>query len=263
VARDQTFTADLERLEPGTRHINAGIPGTAPDAYLLVLRQWLAAEPVDLAVMYIFEGNDLQGLDDNYPCCNWQSILTYGTDGPVLRCPTASSVDLAAAGATWLRYNSPPPYLIRALIGPSVAAAHIGAAIQRAMLAMPVLAFPSQDMALEHLESILRAARDELRSRRTPFVVVVLPARDSVEDPAAAGRAVPAILAVARRLDVPALDATEVVRQGAARGERMFFDNPSDPHFTATAHEIVARWLHDQLPAATERARAANDRPAG
>jgi len=55
VRRFGTFTADLERLEPGTQHINGGIPGTAPDAYLVVLRQWLALHNVDLAVMYIFE----------------------------------------------------------------------------------------------------------------------------------------------------------------------------------------------------------------
>ena len=41
--RDRTVTAELERLEPGVEHINAGIPGTAPDAYLAVLQRWLAS----------------------------------------------------------------------------------------------------------------------------------------------------------------------------------------------------------------------------
>jgi hypothetical protein len=59
VPHDQTFAADLEKLEPDTQHINGGISGMAPDEYLVVLRSWLARQPVDLAVMYLFEETTL------------------------------------------------------------------------------------------------------------------------------------------------------------------------------------------------------------
>src|SRR4029077_20527712 len=80
IPRDQTFTADLEKLEPGVQHINGGISGMAPDDYLVVLRSWIARHQIELAVIYLFEGNDLNGLDSPHPCSNWQPILSYAGD---------------------------------------------------------------------------------------------------------------------------------------------------------------------------------------
>src|SRR5262249_12497842 len=117
--RDQTFTAGLERLEPGVQHINAAIPGTAPDAYLAVMQSWLKTQPVDLVVMHIYEGNDLDGLDSRYPCCDWQSLLTYDAPDAALRCANATEPDFKRAGWAWLRQHEPPPYLVRALVGTS------------------------------------------------------------------------------------------------------------------------------------------------
>ena len=56
VPRDQTFAADLEKLEPDVQHINGGISGMAPDDYLVVLRSWIARHPIDLAVIYSVRG---------------------------------------------------------------------------------------------------------------------------------------------------------------------------------------------------------------
>ncbi len=249
VSREETFTADLERLEPGTQHINGGIPGTAPDAYFLVLRQWLTLHDVDLAVMYVFEGNDLAGLDDQYPCCDWQSLLTYGSGGPAMRCPTAARIDFSKAGGTWLRYNSPPPYLVRALIPYSSAAAYIAAVIVSRMPLKPLAVHQSEATEFQHLESILRAVRDAVRVRRTPFVVVVLPSRTWAENRTTEHLA-PEIVKVAQRLNLPALDTSDVVREAVVRGQHIFFDMPLDPHFSAAGHAVIARWLHDRLAAA-------------
>jgi hypothetical protein len=250
VARNETFTADLERLEPGTQHINGGIPGTAPDAYLVVLRQWVALHDVDLAVMYIFEGNDVDALDDYYPCCHWQSLLTYGPAGVALRCPTAGGIDLSGAGTTWLRYNGPPPYLVRVLIPYSSAAAYLGAAIVSWMPLAPIAVQQSQETKLLHLESILRAARDELRARHVSFVVVILPSGTWDEDPATAQHLAPQILEIARRLNVPAFNALDAVRDEAKRGRQIFLA-PGDPHYNAAGHALIAQWLHDRLAATT------------
>lgn len=244
--RDATFPAALEQLEPDTQHINGAIPGIAPDAYLLVLERWIQTHALDLAVMYVFEGNDLAGLDDAYPCCRWDSLLVYGSAGPARRCPTAAPIDFAAAGSTWLRYSSPPPFLLRALTGYSSAAAHAAAAIVNAMPNKPLAVRQSEETELQHLSVILRAARDALRARGVPFVVVVLPARTWVENPATP-HATPEIIRVARDLGIPALDAGNALTTEATHGQHVFFDAPTDPHYSAAGHAFMARWLHEQL----------------
>ena len=153
VAREQAFPALLDRLEPEAQHINAAIPGIAPDAYLVVLRRWIAEHAMNLAVMYVFEGNDVAGLDDHYPCCRWDSLLVYAAGPPAMRCPSAV-LDMGAAGFTWLWYNSPPPYVVRALIGYSSAAGHLGAAIMSRMSGMPLAVRESEAEQFQHLERI-------------------------------------------------------------------------------------------------------------
>ena len=244
--RDETFTAELERLEPDTQHINGAVPGIAPDAYFLLLERWLATHPLDLAIMYVFEGNDLAGLDDDYPCCHWNSLLTYGPDGPQRRCPVAPPLDFAAAGATWLRYNSPPPYLLRALVGWSAAAAHAAAAIVNTMPNKPLLVRQSQETQLQHLGAILGAARDALRARGVPLVVVILPSRTRVAN-SASEQLAPAIIDVAPQLDLPVLDAGEALADPASSGRGVFMDAPGDPHYSAVGHTLIAAWLHQRL----------------
>ncbi|TMB48042.1 MAG: hypothetical protein E6J56_25745, partial [Deltaproteobacteria bacterium] len=150
--RNQTFTAELDRLEPGAEHINAAIPGTAPDAYLAVLQRWLASGQVDVVVMHVYEGNDLDGLDSRYPCCGWQPLLAYENGTAALRCAHGTVPDFSRAGWAWLRDHNPPPYLLRALIGTSAAAAHIAAAMARESY---LLVDQPLETRLAHLESIL------------------------------------------------------------------------------------------------------------
>ncbi len=245
LTRDETFTAGLERLEPGVQHINAAIPGTAPDAYFAVLLQWIAAQPIDLVVMHIYEGNDLDGLDSRHPCCDWQSLLAYGAAGAAMRCSTPTAPDLGRAGFTWLRYHNPPPYLVRALVGTSSAAAYLGAAMT---LDPYLLVDQPMSTRLKHLELILGSARDALAARHIPFVVDVLPTRSWLEDQKTWQHYGPAILEVARLVDVPALDPSVPLRDAVVHGQRLFFDN-GDIHFNAAGHRVLATWLHDRLAA--------------
>lgn len=251
VARDQTFTAYLERLEPETQHINAGIPGTAPDAYLLVMRRWLALREVDAAVLYLFEGNDLFGLDDSYPCADWQSLLSYTDAGAELRDVTASRVDLGNAGFTWLRYNSPPPYLVRVLIPHSVAASHLAAAIVAANRRQPFAHNLPPQTALLHLGAILRAAREDAERHAIPLIAIVIPSRFWVEHPDKTHHYSPAMIEAAKAAGVLVYDAWDAISAAVGRGENVFLDVPGDPHFNAQGHELIARWLHNQLAAAT------------
>src|SRR5262249_27443383 len=111
IPRDHTFAADLEKLEPDVQHINGGISGMRPDDYLVVLRSWIARHSVDLAAIYLFEGNDLNGLDAPHPCSNWQPILSYAGGQATLHFPSPHND--RGIGLTWLLINSPMPYLLR------------------------------------------------------------------------------------------------------------------------------------------------------
>jgi hypothetical protein len=243
--RDQTFTAQLELLEPDVQHINAAIPGTAPDAYLALLGRWIETQPIDLVVMHVYEGNDLDGLDSRYPCCDWQSLLVYQADGAALRCAQATAPALGRAGFTWLRYHTPPPYLLRALIGTSSAAAYVGAAMS---LEPYFLTDQPLDSRVDHLTAILRAARDTLATGDVAFAVAVLPGRPWLEDPNSWQHYSPSILEATRRAGVQAFDSSDFFRDAVARGQSLFFEN-GDIHFNANGHRLLANWLHERLGA--------------
>jgi len=247
--RDQTFTAELERLEPGVEHVNAGIPGTAPDAYFAVLGRWLATRHVDVVVMHVYEGNDLDGLDSRFPCCGWQPLLSYDDGSAALRCAHGTSPDFARAGFTWLRYHNPPPYLLRASIGTSVAAAHVAAAMTQEPY---FLADQPLETRLAHLEAIFRSAADTLRARGIPFMVDVVPTRSWLEDGLEWQHYGPRIVEVARRVGVDVVDGSAMFRDAAGRGQKLFFEN-GDIHFNASGHRLWAHWLHDALPSAAQR----------
>jgi len=247
LARNETFTAVLESLEPGVQHINAAIPGTAPDAYLALLQAWIEKQKIDLVVMHVYEGNDLDGLDSAYPCCDWQPLLAYSDEGAALRCRQATALALGHAGFTWLRYHTPPPYWVRALIGTSSAASYIGAA----MTLEPYFLFDQPLAArLDHLEKILRSARTTLAARNIAFAVEALPARSWLEEGATWQRYGPNIVEAAHRAGVPVLDPSDFFRDAVAQKQSLFFEN-RDIHFNAEGHRLLATWLHNQL--ATEK----------
>ena len=244
VARDETFTAALETLEPTTEHVNAGVPGLAPDAYLAVLESWIARQRFDVVTMYLFEGNDLRDLDGPYPCCGFVSLLAYDDSGPHLRCATPTPFDFAAAGFEWLCYNSPPPYVVRTLVDDSAAAARVAAALVDLGQRYSVPSSSTAEERREHLAAILRKARDELARRGTGFRVVIFPSHaESAADPPDHA----ALVALVGTVGVPVLDAAPVLRAALASG-REIFHRPFDPHFNRAGHRLVAGWLHESWP---------------
>jgi hypothetical protein len=244
VPRDQTFTVRLDELEPDVQHLNGGISGMAPDDYLVVLRRWVERQSVDLAVVYLFAGNDLVGMDAPHPCSAWQPILTYDDGKARLRYPTAPQM-AHGLGAQWLFRNSPLPYLLRAMIvGRSVAAAFVGAAFD----SWVTHGAWRRDDQLEHLETILRSARDELRERHIGFLVVVLPAAGAIGIPGGPSDYLSRrVREITARLDIPALDASDVIRESLARGEHPIQSDRS--HFNEEGHRLIAKWLHAHLAA--------------
>ena len=248
--REETVTAGLERLEPGVEHINAAVPNSAPDAYLAELNSWVETHGIDLVVMHVYEGNDLDGLDSPFPCCDWQSLLVYGSAGATLRCAQATESALSRAGM-WLRYHNPPPYLLRALVGTSTAAAHLAA---RTVLEPYFLADQPVGTQLDHLETILRSARDLLAAHHISFVVDVVPTRAWLETLETRQHYAPRIVERAERAGVPVLDGSDVFRNAVVGGQQLFGENhPYDIHFSAAGHALWASWLHEQLAAVALR----------
>jgi hypothetical protein len=249
VARDRTFTVNLEKLEADVQHLNGGISGMAPDDYLVVLRKWVARIRLDLAVMYLFAGNDMNGLDAPHPCSRWESILVYEGGRAALRFPDAPESD-RGIGLTWLLINSPLPYLARVMIvWNSAAAAFCGAALDA--WASKVDA-PNARLEFEHLEAILRSARDELGAQNVAFAVVVLPHAGAIGLPEGPSDSLSReARAITQRLGIPTLDATQPIREALARGEHPI--QPDGSHFTDEGHWLMARWLHAHLNRAASR----------
>jgi hypothetical protein len=254
VARHEAFPAVLEDLAPTTEHVNAGIPGIAPDAYLAVLEAWVGRHRFDAATMYLFAGNDLRDLDAPYPCCGFAPLLAYDDGAPRLRCATPTPFDVTAGGFEWLRYNSPPPFLLRVLVDDSAAAAHSAGALLAMSQRRSLTSASTASERREHLTAILRAARDGLGARGTAFRVVVFPSRLE----AAAWEEAQEhdeLVGLVTRLGIPLRDATAALRAALAeRGD--IFVRPNDPHFNRAGHASIAAWLRDAWPgAATAGAR--------
>ncbi len=245
-AREDTFSAALNQLEPDTQHVNAGISGMAPDDYFVVLNRWVEREPFDLAIMYLFSGNDIRAIGAPHPCSNWDSILAYDGQHAQLAYPD-QAMPYGGVGLKWLAVNSPLPYLLRVLIAQeSAAAAYLGALQPLNWLQY----HENPEQKYERLEMILRSAKEGLAARNIPFIVVMLPSNDAFQDaPDGPARDLSRELTeIAHRLEIPRLDATEMLQASLDRGEHPFQSDRT--HFNAEGHQLVAEWLHEVLPQA-------------
>jgi hypothetical protein len=252
-------TDELKPLLPGFNEVNIGMPGTGPDIQYYVLLQWLksARQPPVLVVHHLFPGNDLEDMDQDFHFCNGSGILEYLPSKPVpCRHPQwqFSIYDLLM--------EATPPYLVLATERYSVAAAN--AANSFLMLHARMDAWkgrarivddphpPDYERRWEHIEQIMAAERDDLRSRGIPLIVAVFPYRQSLEsaDPerTEASTVRRRMLDIVQRLGIQTIDAwpafeDAVRRDGAAR----YFLPPQDIHFTLAGHQLYARLLADEM----------------
>ncbi len=249
---DGRFTDDLAKLEPNVEHINAAVFATAPDAYISIMRRWVAQQPIDAVVMHL-NPNDTLEIDGPYPCAGWHSLLVYDDGVPHLRYATDHSGD--PNPLRLLLQNSPPPYLLRAAVRFSASAAHGAAAcVQLGRRFGYASATGDYDLGVAHIEMILRAARDELRARHIALVAEILHFRFDAE----AGVHQTNLKAIPEKLGIVTLDSWDPLIASLARGEQPFTNagGPTDSHFSAAGHAMMAKWLHEQLPAAIEQARS-------
>lgn len=252
VERREAFPALLEGMEPGSQHVNSGIPGLSPDAELLLMRNWVSRKPFDLVVVHLFTGNDIKEMDSAYPFCADGPLLDYESASLRARCPKPG-FRLARSRLGWMLAHSPPPFALRALAGRSALAKR--SALGLLALRMKVMGeHREESLAWSHLEAVLRAFRDELAAKGIPLVVDVLPLREALEarDPtiteayATRGR----MLEIAQRLGVRTLDPWSTFAEAVKRdGSEPWFSTAMvhDLHFGPKGHDLLARWLHERL----------------
>jgi hypothetical protein len=254
---DGRFTDDLDRLEPDVEHVNAAIGGSGPDVYLSILRRFLTRNDVDAVVMHLTP-NDYDDVDrPYYPCSDWKPLLVYGPSGTGLRFTEPRPYGREAQLVAW--QQSPPPFVLRACVHFSSLAAHLAAAIvdiQQRVAARSTVRSDAERRA--HVTAIMRDVVAELRVRDVPLVVNVFRDRAGVERnliPESAPE--DTMRQIAETLGVVVLDTWEPLVAAVRSGVSPFTNQagPTDSHFNADGHALIARWLHRELPAAIERAR--------
>jgi hypothetical protein len=260
VEGNETFAAALERLDPGVAHINAGAAGSSVDAYLMVLRTWIDRAKPTRVVVHLFTGNDLDEIDQPYSCCEAQSFFTYPNGQPQQRCTTPRR---KFSTFTLLR-QAPAPYPVRVLTGLSWSARHAANAFKLFSFRLSVRYKPPPpppDVAYAHIEAVLQALRDDLRARNLPLTAVVLPFRGALQSEhpkdSREWHIAQRFLAIARRLDVPVLDAWDYFEHLTREegGSRLFVTPPDwDVHFSAEGHLRYAKWLLGELGPGLRRA---------
>jgi hypothetical protein len=264
VPHDHTFTAELERLQPGVAHINAGVPSTAPDAHLPAAQRWMERRRFDAVVLHLFVGNDLAEMDLPYPCCADGPLLRYDDGGAKLRCEQPRWAWALRDDTRYYAVMSPPPLPVRAVSDVSELARWVVVATVQVRDALRGRASPRPDR-WEHIEAVLRALRDETTRRGVPLLLVVHPQRSALVAPYP--RATEAwdvrarSLDAARRLGVPALDAWDLLADAIRRdGEQRWFASTerNDPHYSVDGHALVARWLGERIDAALAARPTAN-----
>jgi hypothetical protein len=262
-SEDGRFTDDLNGIEPDVEHVNAAIPGTAPDVYLALARLFIARHDFTAVVMHLTP-NDFWGVDEaQYPCSDWQPLLVYGPSGTGLRFPDVHPYTIQRSRLSWLLQNSPPPYVLRACVRFSSFAAHLAAALVHLGRRLGYMPADVGDVVREaHLAAILRDARDELSARHIPLVVDSFRERLEVESGKLAEEGVEASMKrIAEGLGIVTLDTWPPLAAAVGRGVQPFTNagGPTDSHFNAQGHALIAAWLHEELPGAIDRARAQGD----
>jgi hypothetical protein len=250
------FPVVLGRLQPDVTHVPVSVAGTGTDAQYLIARAVLGDRPVDLLVLYVFVGNDLEDMDRSYACCPGGPILAY--DETRVAGPRCEEPEWEFPVRP-LFARSPPPYPLRVATAFSWLARRACDAFSRATLTMegPLGlggAVYGTEAQWAHFEASLVAIRDFLDRRGTSFLVVIFPFRQSIEsaDPDATpgGRVRDRVAGVLERLRIRTMDATPVVARAVAEspGARFFANQTDDDaHFSPHGHDVIARWLAPTL----------------
>jgi hypothetical protein len=254
VYEEKAFPAALRALQPDVHHFNFGIGSADTDFEFLALHRILAVHSPTIVVLHVFTGNDINGIDEAYGCCDSGPLLDYHEGGPTARCPEPR---WHFSLRTYLA-RSPAPYPLRVATAESYAARHMVVAFSRLVFGLETSSAdgaPSVSpiaVRWQHFEQILAKLRDELGRRHVRFVVTILPDRHALESeqPAnvAAYQTGRRVAAVTARLGIETLDAWELFADALRKdGSRPYFLDDNDIHFSVGGHLLVAKWLAERL----------------
>ena len=254
-------TSLLELADPTVAQLNAGIQATAPEKLkkaaivenkimramrpLLASKRSASIETLLDAVVFHLAVNDLADIDTTpLPCAGYQTLLSYPPHGPpVLRHPTPSRME-SAHGVTWLLVQSPPPYVLQALLPGSMLASWTSWGLLRAGMALGFTGSEPTREKVAHLAAILRAARDETRARGAAIAVQVYGERAGDAPAGASAEGTELMVRIAEREGVPVLDARPALAACRASGQQPFLDRV---HLSLVGHRATAAWMRGAL----------------
>ncbi len=268
VGQGEAFPAVLQRETPAVRQVNLGVEGTAPDYHLLMVRKAVPRLPVQLVVVHLFIGNDIEGLGQPYRCCADGPLLQLTPDRVAARCPAPRWIEGFGESMAWFAAVSPPPAIVRHYAPVSQLARYVIAAVkglQQHYFAVSVSGeswwadllesrersgrAPSEraDEQWKLFEAIMRTLRDELAQEHVPLVASVLPLSIALERPApkatesyqVRGR----MLDILERLHIEALDPWDDIEASVKQHGRDSIFAGGDVHFNASGHRFYAQWL--------------------
>lgn len=252
--------------------MNLGVEGTAPDYYLLMVRKAVPRLPVQLVVVHLFIGNDIEGLGQPYRCCADGPLLQWTADRLEARCPAPRWTEGFGESMAWFATVSPPPAIVRNYAPTSQLARYVIAAVKGLQQRyFAVSAFgdswwddllesrersgrPPSERAQEQwklFEAIMRTLRDELAGEHVPLVASVLPLSIALERPASRatesyqvrGR----MLEILERLHIETLDPWDDIEASVKQHGRDSIFTDGDVHFNASGHRFYADWLLRRL----------------
>lgn len=237
ISEDDRFVGRLDARDAVRSHVAVATPGIAPDVLTAAAPRWLAHGAADLAVLYVFGGNDSGEMGMALPCCP-EGVIDIVTGAP--RCAEPAPLH----GLARTLYRSPPPWpLWEAAEYSRVAAWTVAWMAWRPRAGGDLVG--RDDVELQTARIVDQAHRfaawQAARGTRTQVVFLSLPRGDSVRGREASDL----IRAGLAASDLPWIDSTPWVDAFMDAGLPLLQDD--GVHWTAQAHGAFAAWLAPQL----------------
>ena len=266
------FKRNLERSDPGSRHVVEGLGHGAIDFQLLALQQLGQRNPLHRVVLHLTAEKDIAELDAPSSCCGAEPLLSYVPSTspdpktlPVGATPTAAlpSVTARCEAPRWRESlglylsSSPPPFILQALSG-EFESARMGAEkvndLSHSFKPATKAWARNPATTWQHAEATMSAIRDSLSGQQIPLTVVLLPYPDSLaskDDKVAEVRARhDQLLAMLRRVGVHHIDAWRFFEEATSEDQNSALVRGGETtgyELTSVGRELFFDWLAGRL----------------
>lgn len=244
----------INASDPDSAHLNAAMQGTGTDFQSVVFERWAARTTPALAMVWLYPGNDMADVDKAYACCAAGPLLD-DSEPPNARCAAPEwSFDLGTLVA-----RSPPPYPVRVAATVSALAAHLSAAMRKAVAPLEPATganagFEGDERSLTREASFLRRIKATSEALRVPVVAVILPFRGRLhhllEDGPAASDVGTALVRAATDAGLEVWDARPTITAAARDHGVAALYSPEggwNEHFGPLGHRVLASWAEPRI----------------